>query len=264
MTYDQCTLTMPDDTDFGLPTRLLDLVFGDSSVGDNLHAGLASGALVRLPEGRFTLPAEALDRSENWLHFKPVRSERASCHYLFNVLFDVIYARAAIPLACQDCYKVKACPASVKGLLALRNLSRSIACNSKFGAEVNYLYSQDLYGGYYYCHGLEHARAVYRQVREAVDASDALGPAVAMRIKRGCTPYEIHCGPSNQWQFDARQAELEAHLLGRFVLPVQERPAQEFAILMQWVQTAHTIGDDSYLEFTKGRRLFPATVSYDP
>lgn len=253
---------MSSDPDFGLPARLLCLTFGGRSVGDNLRAGLLSGALRQLPDGRLTLPAKALDRPDNWLRLKPVQNTRPPCRFLFDVLFDVAYATAAIPLACQDCYKVKVCPTSFKGLLALRNLSRTIPCNSKCGPEVNYVYSQDLYGGYYYCYGLDHARAVYSQVREAVDAVEALGPTVAMRIKRGCTPYEIHCGPSDQWQFRAEQAELESHLLARFVLPTVEE--QEFATLMRWAQVAYAIGDDSYLEFTKGRRVHPAAVSYAP
>jgi len=85
-----------------------------------------------------------------------------------------------------------------------------------------------------------------------------------MRIKRGCTPYEIHCGPSDRWTFDPAQEELEARLLERFAPPGKGKPAEEYVTLMQCVEAAHSIGDDSYLEFTKDRRLYPATVSYEP
>lgn len=255
---------MPDDPDFGLPAHLLDLSFGGRSVRENLRAALEKGSVLLTPDGHPTLPAKTMTQYENWLFLKPSPSQRSACLFLFNFLFEVVYARACVPLGCRDCYKVKVCPSNFKGLLALREVSRGIACNSKCGPEMTYPYSQELYGGYFYCHGLDEARAIYRQVREAVDAAPVLGAAVPMRIKRGCTPYEIHLGPSDQWRFRDELAELEAHLLARFVMPSRAKPDQEFATLMSWVEMAHTIGDDSYLEFTKGRRVFPATVSYEP
>lgn len=249
---------------FGLPAELLNLSFGGRSVGENLRAALAAGELTQQEDGRLALPQGKADQNGSWLFHTPSREARPSCRFLFNFLFEVVYAKAAIPLGCRDCYKVKACPADFKGLLALRRLSRDIPCNSKCGPELTHYYSQDLYGGFFYCHGLDHARAIHRQLRLTLDRDPALGPGVAMRIKRGCTPYEIHCGPSDRWTFDPAQEELEARLLERFVLPRRDKPNQEYVTLMRWVEAAHSIGDESYLEFTKGRRLYPATVSYEP
>lgn len=255
---------MPDDPDFGLPAHLLDLTFGGRSVRENLRAALEKGTVLMTPDGHPTLPAEGSTQNENWLFHTLFHGRRPSCRFLFNFLFEAVYGRACVPLGCQGCYKVKVCPPDFKALLAFRNLSQRISCNSKCGLESTYRYSQELYGGYFYCHSLEEARAIYRQVRAEVDATPELGPSVPMRIKRGCSPYEVYCGPSDQWRFRDELAELEAHLLARFVKPPREKTNQEFATLMYWVEMAHAIGDDSYLEFTKGRRVFPATVSYEP
>lgn len=256
---------MDNDPDFGLPPALLDLTFGGRRVGDNLRAALAAGKLlVRDEDGRLSFPTKSGSKSEVWLFHLPIPDARPSCRFLFDFLFDVVYARAAIPMGCRDCYKVKVCPPDFKGLLALRQLSRGVACNSKCGPELTHYYSQDLYGGFFYCHGLDQARAIHRQVRAAVDADPALGSGVAMRIKRGCTLYEFHRGPSDRWTFDAAQAELEARLLERFVLPRKAKEDTEFVTLMRWVEAAHSVGDNSYLEYTRGRPLYPATVSYEP
>jgi len=255
---------MAIDPVLGLPVDLLKRTFGGASVGDNLRAALARGVLTQQADGRLAFPKGSGSKQGTWLFLSPIPDPRPSCRFLFNFLFEVVYAKAAIPMACRDCYKVKVCPTDFKGLLALRRLSRDIPCNSKCGPELTHYYSQDLYGGFFYCHGLDQARAIHRQVREALDRDQALGPGVAMRIKRGCTAYEIHCGPSDRWTFDPAQEELEARLLERFALPRKDKPAEEYVTLMQWVEAAHSIGDDSYLEFTKGRRLYPATVSYEP
>ena len=34
--------------------------------------------------------------------------------------------------------------------------------------------------------------------------------------------------------------------------------------MAHWIDTAFRIGDDTYLDFTNGRRLKPKMVSYDP
>lgn len=250
--------------DFGLPHALLDLAFGGRSVGENLCTALDAGTLVQHADGHLGLPEGRASKTPVWLYHLPLTDTRPPCRFLFSFLFEVVYAKAAIPVGCQNCYKVKVCPAHFKGLLALRRLSRDIPCYSKCGPELTHYYSQDTYGGFFYCRGLEHARAIYHQVREAVDRTPALGPNVVMRIKRGCTPYEIHCGPSDHWTFNEVQTTLEAQLRERFIQLRKVKTDTEFVTLMRWVEAAHSIGDNSYLEFTRGRPLYPATVSYEP
>lgn len=258
---------MADVPDIDLPSHLLELRFGGRSIRENLHAALEGGTLRQLPDGRLAPPekrAEPRAHEDTWLYINHPGNDIAPCGFLFNFLFEVVYARAQVPNGCRECYKVKASPTRFSELLALRNLARRFPYNTKCGPEVNYPYSQELYGVYIYCQGLEQARDAHRLARLAMDAETALRPAVKMRIKRGCSAYEMFCGPSDQWRFQAEQADLEAALLARFVPPRSGKPRQEFALLMRWVEIAHAIGDDSYLEFTKGRRLYPATVDYEP
>lgn len=251
---------MDDLPDFSLPPHLLDLRFGGHSVRENLRSAVQEGRLLLSPAGRLALPEPLTAPSASWLFSQPT----PTCLFYLHVLFDVVYARTAVPLGCRDCFKVKVCPPDFKGLLAFRDLARSIPRNSKCGPEMTNPHTREWYGGYFYCRGLEETRATYRQVRMMVDAAPALGTAVPMRIKRGCTVYEIHCGPSDQWRFQDELAELEVRLLAGFELPTGERSQPEFAVLMRWVELAHAIGDDSYLEYTRGHPLYPASVSYEP
>jgi hypothetical protein len=34
--------------------------------------------------------------------------------------------------------------------------------------------------------------------------------------------------------------------------------------LTGWIETAFRIGDNTYLEFTRGKRLYPELVAFDP
>ncbi|CAK0752119.1 hypothetical protein CCP3SC1_2030004 [Gammaproteobacteria bacterium] len=129
---------------------------------------------------------------------------------------------------------------------------------------MNHFYSQNLYGAFFYCEGLDQAREIYQQLRTAVDSHPVLGAEVSIRIKRGCSPFEVHCGPSNCWTFQEGLVELEEYLLPKFLLPEQKKEDNDFAILMHWIEIAYAIGDNTYLEFTRGRRVYPETVSYNP
>lgn len=256
-------LAAPPLASLNLPDALLDLEFGGRSVRANLEQALAQGILLLTPEGRLTL-ASGKDGNEAYQHHKGPEKRPFSCQFLMNVLFKAVYAQAAVPWHCRECYKVKIAPRDFKGLMALRTRLKDFSCSAKCGAEASYLQSQDLYGGYFYCQGMDHARDIHRRVREAADLHADLGPQTPLRIKRGCTLYEIHCGPSHAWTFTPEQELLEQRLLERFVAPAKIRDEGEFALVMRWMKAAHAIGDDSYLAFTKGVRAYPISISYDP
>lgn len=244
---------------------LPDFRVGKGFVADNLRRAVAAGHLVLTAEGKLGWTDEYDIESSTWLFIRNAKLDRPPCKFLFHFLFETAYDRQAVPHACQSCFKVKVLPLTLKQTLAVREVARGIPCHSKCGPEVGNRYSQSLYGGFFYCAGLDHAREIYRQVRVAVDANPALGPDVAMRIKRGCTEYEVYCGPSDRWTFQAGQEELEAQLQQRFrSLADKKKEGDEFSLLMKWIEIAYAIGDDTYLEFTRGRRLFPETVSYSP
>jgi hypothetical protein len=83
-----------------------------------------------------------------------------------------------------------------------------------------------------------------------------------MTIKRGCSEYEAALGPSDQFEFKPEMAELEAYLRARFRNP--NYVDQLNVALAYWIDLAFRMGDDTYLDFTDGKRLRPKTVTYAP
>lgn len=245
------------------PEDLLKLEFGGKTVEENLQAQVDSGMLLKSEEGFYALPEQERGVSP-WLQVGNI--PHLDC--LFNFfLFDHAYSGSAIPHGCKECFKVVVLPKTLRQLLALRSIQEKIECASKCGVEVDRVTTQDIYSGFFYCIGLGQAREIYRIVREAVNADPVLGSDVQVHIKRGCTRFEIKCGPSDKYQFRPELPELEAYLKTRFR---RSRPADSNEIKKRlstfnlWIETAYRIGDDTYLDFTAGKRLYPKTVTYDP
>ena len=241
---------------------LLNFKVGNSTIAQNLHNAVTSGALLKQQDGYYELP-KINQKVSPWL--KVLQAPGMDCHFLMHFLFKQAYGRSIVPLGCQNCYKVCIVPKNVRELMALRSLQVVMNCEAKCGVELDHSMSQNIYSGFFYCNGLDEARAVYQKVRYAINEHPKLGPAVAMHIKRGCTVYEVSCGPSDQFSFAPELVELEAHLSRRFKRPANVSHLHtKQATQVLWLHTAFSIGDDSYLEFTGGKRLYPKTVTYEP
>jgi hypothetical protein len=182
-------------------------------------------------------------------------------------MFQYVYAEQAVPFGCQNCYKVKVVSDTMRQLMAVKEISESIPCTAKSGAEMNSGLSQHLYGTYFYNWGLDKARELYKAVRARVDAHPKLGPTVRMLIKRGCTNYERKCGPSDKYTFDPKLKNIEDYLAPKFVdspAPPLGRKAYDRMRIFEMMQAAYRIGDDTYKDFNGGRSLYPPIVTYDP
>src|SRR5580704_1858081 len=107
----------------------LGLVVAGRTIGANLDAAIARGAVSRDAEGRLQLaergyrgagdagelaedagPAGAslradAERGAGFLYRR--RGEPLPCAFLNHFLFGQTYARAAVPLGCSACFKVK-------------------------------------------------------------------------------------------------------------------------------------------------------------
>jgi len=189
------------------------------------------------------------------------------CHFLNDFLFTHAYDKTTVPAGCRACFKVKVAPANFRGLIALRGILEELPYHSKCGIDFFNVHSRDFYAGYLYFVGLPSARAGWRHVRERVDAHPHLGPATAVTIKRGCSNYEEHCGPSDRWTFAEGLEELEAELRLKFQPPAV--PPFNYRLLratkmVEWLQIAYNLRDDTYLEFTGGKPLRAPTHTYSP
>lgn len=241
---------------------LMALRFGRGSVAENLDRAVAEGRLRRHDDGRLSPPSHTPAAPSPWIFSG---GAHLPCQFLNGFLFACAYDQAAVPHGCRDCFKVTVIPRTLRQLVALRDLAAAVDCPAKCGLEIGSAYSQNVYGGFFYVLGLEQARRMFAELRRAVDAVPALGPGVAMNIKRGCTNFEVQCGPSDRYTFRSEQPELES-LLQELWWPGKPRAgndgAARAATLLLWIRTAFQIGDDTYLDFTRGRRLYPRPVSY--
>ncbi|MEO6217940.1 MAG: hypothetical protein ABIO86_18065 [Sphingomonas sp.] len=241
--------------------ELLAQRFGDRTVRENLQAAIDTGKLIEGEDGRLSLPRARGPRSR-WVFV--ANRGYLPCGFLSKVVFDAAYAQTAVPMGCSACYKIKVKAGTLRELVAAWQLAKAIDCTSKWGVDIDNPHSQDVYAGYYYAGDLDAARALYKVVREAIDADPKLGPGIKMTIKRGCSRFEAAVGPSDSYTFTPEMAEIEAHLRSRFkAAPIAEatNPQEQ---LSQWIDLAFRMGDDTYLDFTDGKRLRPATMTYEP
>ncbi|ABC23817.1 hypothetical protein F11_15475 [Rhodospirillum rubrum F11] len=243
------------------PRDVLTRIVADRSVADSLAEAVAAGTLRPGEDGVWLRPPTDATPS-NWI--REQRDASRNCRFHMGVMFNHVYRKRQVPAGCATCFKVKVVPRSLRELIALHTVSHALPYTYKCGLDAASAYTSGLYGGYFYVHGLEAARAAHRAVRQAVDRHPKLGDAVTVFIKRGCTEYEVHCGPSDRFTVQPDQAELEAALFSRIRLEPSP-PATRIRVqqtLAHWIREAYRLGDDSYLDFTGGRRLYPAVVRY--
>ncbi len=243
--------------------EILSMRIGGKTIGENLEAAIASGRVVRREDGRLSLPQTPpeLKLSNN----KPFGRD---CSFLNSFMFKQIYGGACVPVGCAACYKVKVETRTMREMMAVEKIAEQFECRAKTAPEVDRPGNQSLYSSYFYLTGLDQARATYKEVRAKVDADPVLGSSVKVVIKRGCTNYEHACGPSNRYTFDPRLKDVEAHFHERYVRrePVSgpARKYRDAITLLEIARVAYRIGDNTYKDFTGGKEIFPATVTYDP
>lgn len=191
------------------------------------------------------------------------------CFTWHHVIFEHLSKRLVIgqkfvPVGCQECFKVVVRPMTLKQLFALEKLQIAMDRPCKCGIEVRD-YVHGLYGGYFYTLGIEEGLDRYREVRQAVTATEHLGPEVPVILKRGCTEFEMACGPSNQWQTTPEQVKIEAMVNQYLVKDDVARKQPEHVIWhlhRKWIEYAYAHGDSTYAEFTDGKPLFAPVVTY--
>jgi hypothetical protein len=249
----------------------LALVVGDRSVGAHLDAAIERGDLVRRQDGGLALAGPQTERDEvgrkGGFLGRAGRNDRF-CGFLNGFLFEQAYGQAQVPFGCNSCFKVKIATRSLRALMAAKQIAEGTSYTTKSGQAVDNPANQDLYSTYLYLDGLEEARSVHSELRQAVDADGRLGPEVAITIKRGCTNYERKLGPSDSYAFDPRLEAIEADLAARFRDERPERQASKEAVaalrMLRLIRTAYRIGDETYMDFTDGKPLLPPLVSYAP
>lgn len=239
----------------------LSVTVGRATVAEHLDRAVEDGHLVQNGDTTWHLRESDPEGVATWV--MGGRRWQVPCHKLVRVVFTYAYNKSAVPWTCRNCFKVKFQPRTMREHIALYELLKGESNTYKIGTEFENRYSSGIYAAYIYADGLGEARGIYARYRDTVASHPNLGPALPMLIKRGCTLYEVHCGPSNAYTFDSALNGVEAYLMDRITLAVPTalpRPV----VLMNWMQVAYQSGDDTYLDFTHGRPLHRQVVNYAP
>ena len=218
---------------------------------------LDDDGLINMEKRRFWNPP--------WVYIKHAPWQQ--CHLWHKIFFNIIHKQTKVPIGCLSCWKVVVKPQTVVQLFALHKLQVNLNLWSKCGTEIDRQNTHDKYGGFFYNFGFEPGRECYKVVRQAVSNWPGLGPDIPVILKRGCTEFEQHCGPSNKWEETITQEQVELEdLMTQYIrgdIGLFSQGENEIASVQQnWIQDAARVGDMTYLELTGGTPRFPKLVTY--
>jgi len=236
-----------------------------------------SGWYMRESDGKITT-TQRMHHDPPWIYVKHAMD--MNCNFWHIVLFDIILGQSKVPIPCQSCWKIVFAPKTLSELFATYLMERKLNFPSKCGIEIDRENTEKTYGAYWYTKSKAEGLMRYEQVKTELlkgltYEGNILGVPVKERIeddaadrlilKRACTEYEQHCGPSDEWTFDEAQEEME--LLAKDVL-VQDiyqftQPEHLIAhVIMKWIHAACRIGDKTYMKYTNNNKLFAELKTY--
>jgi len=215
---------------------------------------------ARIEDGKFVPNLPAMGIEAPWVY---VQSSPARCDIYHRVFFDVL---KMIPSYCRECYKVVVMPRTLVELFDLYEMERDMGVPCKCGIELRKTDTR-LYGGYFYCRGLEQGKERYAEVRALID--ERLSPETKVILKRYCTEYEIGPdgqGPSDELPpFTKEELDFEEYVLDHFPpigFGTKQPDYLTAGVMVDWIHHAYMHGDETYKEFTDGGPLFKPIVTY--
>ena len=218
--------------------------------------------------------------------------------FLVNRLFHHGVAKSAmVHTHCQNCFKIVVMPRTFTELLRLEEYQEQCGMRCKCGIEIRDYVSR-CYGGYFYSwepgelefqayeteggglagqyrvvnddEALRKAKIKYeRIVKDMAEHVQIKEEPIPVILKRGCTEFEMHCGPTNEPRYrhisDA-QIALEKALedvvdYSHASFTSAQPEAVKDAIRMRWAEWAHYIGDMTYTQWL-GHALSVPPVTY--
>lgn len=231
---------------------------------------------LRLTDGKIDWKGR-LTPDPPWYYHKPLYLQ--NCFFYHKLLFDILHRTTKVPIWCQrHCWKVVLAPRTLEELMGVYLLLKELDLPSKCGVEGQRENSNKLYGAYFYNISLAEGRACYAKVKKVIEeAKPREGlilncpvtvqwqPDMPVILKRACTEFEQHCGPSDKWTWDETQEEQEQIFTDAFALKSESYSQNEYmigALMTQWIHRAYQWGDETYKKFTNGNILFSPVVTF--
>lgn len=221
------------------------------------------GSKIRYDKGKVNFETKTIE-ADLWRYvkfYKPM-----NCTLWKTVIFNCISMQLPpekqfIPSGCLDCYKVVVRPQTYVQLFLLEDLMEKLQYPCKCGIETRETV-RGLYGGYFYCRGVEEGRERYKQVDEVLshDHNYKIWSMPKLILKRACTEYEQYFGPSDKWEMSVDQEEIEAAVDRKILLENVQAPQTEEMkkkIYARWQRFAYKY-DFTY----DGPNLQPEYVTY--
>ena len=223
-----------------------------------LRSILNAGYKLRAEDGRFIPGATSMSYNTPWVYTKAYPGYR--CDIAHSVFWELLHH---IPNQCRKCYKVVVRPRTLEELFNLYELQEGMGVPCKCGMELRDTV-HGLYGGYFYCKGLEEGKERYEQVRKLVD--EKLSTETIVILKRYCTEFELEGIPSDQTP-DCTEEELIMEEQIYFLFPTVGASSQipdhvKTHVMRRWIDYAYKNGDETYKLFTDGSPLFKPYVTY--
>ena len=188
------------------------------------------------------------------------------CILWHQVFLETLSDQKMVHSHCHECYKVCITPRIVSELIMLEEWQSSLDVPCKCGIELREFVPK-LYGGYFYCRGVDEGRERYREVKRfAYDAAKTRGlppeSAMPVSLKKGCSEFERACGPSDKWVTTEESLELEQWMAEKIDYdPFGDSPQPEVvkeSVRLAWLKWAHMHGDMSYVQYTPDKQPFSA------
>lgn len=201
-------------------------------------------------EGKIVREHTGIDWKSPWV-FSNNEGKR-DCSVSHQILFGCF---KIIPKHCLDCYKVVLRPRNVIELFELHNALETNGIHGKCGVEIR-PYVPAIYGGYSYNRGLEAGKERLSQLK---------GLGFNCYLKRACTEFELHFGPSDKWEYKPEWADIEQWVESVFDVEKESFPQPEYLkvhIMCDWVKFAAANGDMTYKQLTGGEPLYEEAVRY--
>ena len=215
-----------------------------------------------------------------WAYIKPGMNQ--NCLFWHAILFDAIHEKKRVPIPCQNCWKVVLMPRDIEELFASYLLIHELGRPGKCGTEGDRANTDRFYGAYWYNNSIEEGLECYELVKAQVERDRTFeatildaplkvrfsngydGPPRVL-LKRACTEFEQACGPSDKWDWDDEQVEIEriaADSFSQDIVTMHQTDIQLARLAYRWIHSAFKWGDKKYTMFTNGNRLYPPPVTY--